>query len=101
MFRSSTGLIRVQMSCSTKWQVVDWRHNMVTRQGRVSDPTDPWSEAGESRGGRGAGALFLAALLGVGIGLLAAPQPGTRTRKLLAKRLAALGEGMGESLEDV
>ncbi|HJR16981.1 MAG TPA: YtxH domain-containing protein [Gemmatimonadales bacterium] len=74
---------------------------MVTRQGRVSDPTDPWSVSGESRGGRGAGALFLAALLGVGIGLLAAPQPGTRTRKLLAKRLAALGEGMGESLEDV
>jgi hypothetical protein len=74
---------------------------MVTRQGRVSDPSDPWSEQGESRGGRGAGALFLAALLGVGIGLLAAPQPGTKTRKVLAKRLVALGEGMGESLEDV
>jgi gas vesicle protein len=45
--------------------------------------------------------LFVAALLGVGIGLLAAPQPGPKTRKLLLKRLAALGEGMGESLEDV
>jgi gas vesicle protein len=44
---------------------------------------------------------MMAALLGVGIGLLAAPQPGTRTRKLLVKRLAALGEGVGESLEDV
>jgi gas vesicle protein len=37
----------------------------------------------------------------VGIGLLAAPQPGTKTRKLLRKRLAALGEGVGDSLEDV
>jgi gas vesicle protein len=43
----------------------------------------------------------MAALLGVGVGLLAAPQPGTKTRKLLLNRLAALGEGMGESLEDV
>ncbi|MDQ3224138.1 MAG: YtxH domain-containing protein, partial [Gemmatimonadota bacterium] len=43
----------------------------------------------------------MAALLGVGVGLLAAPQPGTKTRKLLLKRLAALGEGMGEGLEDV
>jgi gas vesicle protein len=43
----------------------------------------------------------MAALLGVGVGLLAAPQPGTKTRKLLLKRLATLGEGMGESLEDV
>lgn len=74
---------------------------MVTQQGRINDPTDTWSEPGEGRGGRGAGALFVAALLGVGIGLLAAPQPGPKTRKLLLKRLAALGEGMGESLEDV
>jgi gas vesicle protein len=40
-------------------------------------------------------------LLGVGIGLLAAPQPGSKTRKVLRKRLAALGEGVGESLEEV
>jgi gas vesicle protein len=40
-------------------------------------------------------------MLGVGLGLLAAPQPGTKTRKLLLKRLAALGEGVGESLEEV
>jgi gas vesicle protein len=43
----------------------------------------------------------MAALVGVGIGLLAAPQPGTKTRKLLLKRLAALGEDVGEGLEDV
>jgi gas vesicle protein len=40
-------------------------------------------------------------MFGVGLGLLAAPQPGTKTRKLLLKRLAALGEGVGESLEEV
>jgi gas vesicle protein len=43
----------------------------------------------------------MAALLGVGIGLLAAPQPGASTRKLLARRLAALGEDMGEGLDEV
>jgi gas vesicle protein len=35
------------------------------------------------------------------VGLLAAPQPGSKTRKLLLKRLAALGEGVEESLEEV
>jgi len=74
---------------------------MVTQQGRINDPTDPWSDRPEGRGGRGAGSLLVAALLGVGIGLLAAPQPGTRTRKLLLQRLAALSEGMGEGLEEV
>lgn len=71
---------------------------MITQHDRMNDPADPRHE---SRGGRGAGALLMAGLLGVGIGLLAAPQPGTRTRKLLLQRLAALGEGMGEGLEEV
>jgi hypothetical protein len=74
---------------------------MVTQQGRISDPNDLWSDRPEGRGSRGGGALLMAALLGVGIGLLAAPQPGTRTRKLLLERLAALGEDVGEGLEDV
>ena len=74
---------------------------MITQHSKSNDPTNAWSEDGGSRKGRGAGALFLAALLGVGVGLLAAPQPGTKTRKLLLKRLAALSEGMGESMEDV
>jgi gas vesicle protein len=43
----------------------------------------------------------MATLLGVGIGLLAAPQPGAKTRKLLLKRLAELSEGMGEGVEDI
>jgi len=65
----------------------------------MDDQIDPWA-AGESRGGN-AGSLILATLLGVGIGLLAAPQPGNKTRKLLRERLASLGEGVGEGLEDV
>jgi len=73
---------------------------MATKRRGNGDPLDPWFEAPE-RTGRGAGSLLFATLLGVGIGLLAAPQPGDKTRKLLRKRLAALGEGMGESLEDV
>ena len=71
---------------------------MGTQHGRINDPE---FERFESRGGRGAGSLLMAALLGVGIGLLAAPQPGAKTRKLLAKRLAALGEDMGEGLDEV
>ncbi len=71
---------------------------MVTQEGRGNDRTDSRSERG---GGHGAGSLLMATLLGVGIGLLAAPQPGTRTRKLLLQRLAALSEGVGESMEEV
>ncbi len=74
---------------------------MVTQQRNINDPADQWSNDHGARGGHGAGALLVAALLGVGVGLLAAPQPGTKTRKLLLKRLAALSEGMGEGLEDV
>ena len=74
---------------------------MITQHSRSNDPTNAWSDDRGGRRGPGAGALLMAALLGVGVGLLAAPQPGTKTRKLLLKRLAALSEGMGESLEDV
>jgi gas vesicle protein len=73
---------------------------MAAQQRGNRDPLDPWFET-ENRGGMGAGSLLLATVLGVGIGLLAAPQPGTKTRKLLRKRLEALGEGVGGSLEDV
>ena len=73
---------------------------MAAQRRGSGDPLDPWFES-RNRGGTGAGSLLLATILGVGIGLLAAPQPGTKTRKLLKKRLAALGEGVGESLGDV
>jgi len=72
---------------------------MITQQRRIDDPDDPWSAS--RRSGGGAGTVLLATMLGVGLGLLAAPQPGSKTRKLLLKRLATLGEGVGESLEEV
>jgi gas vesicle protein len=72
---------------------------MATPQRRTDDPTDPWSTP--RRGSGPTGGLLLGTLLGIGIGFLAAPQPGTKTRKLLLKRLAALGEDAGETLEDV
>jgi gas vesicle protein len=72
---------------------------MISQQRRIDDPVDPWS-AGGSRAGNSS-SLLLATLLGIGVGLLAAPQPGSKTRKLLRERLATLGEGMGESLEEV
>jgi gas vesicle protein len=73
---------------------------MNPQQRRMDDPYDPWL-AERGRQGSRAGSLLLATLLGVGIGLLAAPQPGSKTRTLLRKRLESLGEGVGESLEEV
>lgn len=73
---------------------------MNPQQSRMDDQYDPWV-AERGRQGAGAGSLLLATLLGVGVGLLAAPQPGSKTRTLLRKRLASLGEGVGESLEEV
>jgi gas vesicle protein len=73
---------------------------MNPQQRRMDEAYDPWT-AERGRQGSGAGSLLLATLLGVGVGLLAAPQPGSKTRTLLRKRLASLGEGVGESLEEV
>jgi gas vesicle protein len=73
---------------------------MATPQRRTDDPMDPWSTPRRSGGGS-TGGLLLGTLLGIGIGFLAAPQPGSKTRKLLLQRLAALGEGAGDTLEDV
>jgi gas vesicle protein len=72
---------------------------MISPQRRIDD--DPWLAARQIRQGSGAASLLLATLLGFGIGVLAAPQPGSKTRKLLRKRLAALGEEVGEGLEEV
>jgi len=72
---------------------------MISPQRRIDD--DPWLAARQIRQGFGAASLLLATLLGFGIGVLAAPQPGSKTRKLLRKRLAALGEEVGEGLEEV
>lgn len=53
-----------------------------------------------SRGGR-IGTAVLATVLGVGFGLLAAPQAGTETRRALRKRLDAAREGLEGELEDL
>jgi gas vesicle protein len=73
---------------------------MITQRRRIDDSVDDSSSTARGGGG-GPGGLLLGTILGIGIGLLAAPQPGAKTRKLLLKRLAALGEGMEVGLEDV
>lgn len=66
---------------------------------RRTDPIDSWPSTGDRGGGGQFGTLFLATVLGVGVGLLAAPQPGVKTRRALGKRIAALGEDLGEELD--
>jgi gas vesicle protein len=66
---------------------------------RRTDLIDPWSSSGGDRGGGHLGPMLLATVLGVGVGLLAAPQPGAKTRSALRKRLAAVGEDIGEEIE--
>jgi gas vesicle protein len=73
---------------------------MATQQRRIDDPFDPWSNRG-SGGGSGTTGVLLGTVLGIGIGLLAAPQPGTKTRKQLLNRLASLSEGASDTFEDV
>ena len=47
------------------------------------------------------GTIFLATALGVGIGLLAAPDAGLKTRRRLRKRLETLGGDLGGGLEEM
>jgi gas vesicle protein len=54
----------------------------------------------EARGGR-VGTIVLAAMLGVGVGLLAAPQAGSDTRRNLKKRLAAARAGLEDELDEL
>ena len=74
---------------------------MINQQQRRIDDSEDLRSASRRGGGSGAGTVLLATVLGVGLGLLAAPQSGTKTRKLLLERLAALGEGVGEGFEEV
>jgi len=81
--------------------------------GRMSDdrtieendePIDQDADDGETNvrlrplGGFAAGVLF-GAVLGVGIGLLLAPERGATTRRRLGRRLERLREDAGEGLE--
>lgn len=70
----------------------------MTRRQRRFDDAD--FDFGERRGtAAGVGTIVLATALGVGIGLLAAPDTGVRTRRRLRKRLDTLGEDLGEGIE--
>ena len=71
----------------------------MTRRQRRFDDAD--FEFGEHRGSSGMGTIALATALGVGIGLLAAPDTGVKTRRRLRKRLETLGDDLGEGLEGV
>lgn len=72
----------------------------MTRRQRRFDDAD--FEFGERRGtAAGVGPIVLATALGVGIGLLAAPDTGVKTRRRLRKRLETLGDDLGEGLEGV
>ena len=66
---------------------------------RRTDMIDLWPSTGGGREGGHLGTMLLATVLGVGVGLLAAPQPGARTRSQLRKRLAAMGEDIGDEIE--
>jgi gas vesicle protein len=57
----------------------------------------------DNRGSRGnrLGTALLATALGVGVGLLAAPQTGSETRRALRKRLDAAREGLEDELEEL
>jgi gas vesicle protein len=60
---------------------------------------DRFDEGHTARRRGGAGALLLVAAVGVGIGLLSAPETGVKTRHRLRRRLATLGADLGEGLE--
>ena len=72
---------------------------MTKRQRRFDDADFDFGD----RQGRspGVGTIFLATALGVGIGLLAAPDAGLKTRRRLRKRLETLGEDLGEGFEEM
>jgi hypothetical protein len=72
----------------------------MTRRQRRFDDAD--FDFGGRRGtAAGVSTIFLATALGVGIGLLAAPDTGVRTRRRLRKRLETLGDDLGEGLEEM
>jgi gas vesicle protein len=72
----------------------------MTKERSITEESSETEGGRRGRRGGAAGALVLAAAIGVGVGLLAAPQAGTKTRKVLRKRLSALGEELGEGYEE-
>ena len=72
---------------------------MTRRQRRFDDSDFDFSGRRGTAGG--VSTIFLATALGVGIGLLAAPDTGIRTRRRLRKRLETLGDDIGGGIEEV
>src|SRR5262245_3697371 len=71
----------------------------MSRHQRRFDDVD-FDLGGLSRSG-GVSAIVLATALGVGIGMLAAPDTGLKTRRRLRRRLSELGEGLEEGFGEV
>lgn len=71
---------------------------MTKRQRRFDDAD---FDFGDRRRGAGVGTIFLATALGVGIGLLAAPDAGLKTRRRLRKRIETLSGDLGEGIEEM
>ncbi|HEY7637645.1 MAG TPA: YtxH domain-containing protein [Gemmatimonadales bacterium] len=72
---------------------------MTSHNRRIDDLPDPRRREGR-RPAATLGTLLFATALGVGLGLLAAPEPGVQTRKRLRQRLSELSEDFGEGLEE-
>ena len=49
----------------------------------------------------GVGSIVLATAIGVGIGMLAAPDAGPKTRRRLRRRITEIGEGLGDGFEEI
>ena len=71
----------------------------MSRHQRRFDDTD-FDLGGRSRSG-GVGTVVLATVLGVGIGMLAAPDTGLKTRRRLRRRLSELGEGLEGGIGEI
>ena len=71
----------------------------MSRHQRRFDDVD-FDLGGRSRSG-GVSAIVLATALGVGIGMLAAPDTGLKTRRRLRRRLSELGEGLEEGFGEM
>jgi len=75
---------------------------MTSHKRRIDDLPETRRSEGR-RAGATIGTILFATALGVGLGLLAAPEPGVQTRQRLKKRLGELsedfGEGFGEAQE--
>lgn len=72
---------------------------MTSHNRRIDDLPDPRRREGR-RPAATFGTILFATALGVGLGLLAAPEPGVQTRKRLRKRLSELSEDFGEGFEE-